>query len=196
MLQLIGWRSYVRFIYHYHGEEMMKMNYFNHINKIPKTWYEEKGNINIINDMIYKVKKYAYLHHIERLMIIGNYGLLLQIDPKEIYEWFMICFIDSYEWVMVPNIFGMSQYSLISISMMTRPYISSSNYIKKMSDYKNEEWFNKWDSLYWYFIYTHKDLLKKIYSMQTQIKLLEKMEKSKLDNYIKTSKELLHQPKR
>ena len=80
--------------------------------------------------------------------------------------------------------------------MMTRPYISSSNYIKKMSDYKNEEWFNKWDSLYWYFIYTHKDLLKKIYSMQTQIKLLEKMEKSKLDNYIKTSKELLHQPKR
>lgn len=194
--QLIGWRSYVRFIYHYHGEEMMKMNYFNHINKIPKTWYEEKGNINIINDMIYKVKKYAYLHHIERLMIIGNYGLLLQIDPKEIYEWFMICFIDSYEWVMVPNIFGMSQYSLISISMMTRPYISSSNYIKKMSDYKNEEWFNKWDSLYWYFIYTHKDLLKKIYSMQTQIKLLEKMEKSKLDNYIKTSKELLHQPKR
>jgi deoxyribodipyrimidine photolyase-related protein len=190
--QLIGWRSYVRFIYNYHGEEMMKMNYFNHKNKLPKSWYNETGNITIINDMIIKVKTYAYLHHIERLMILGNYGLLLQIDPNEIYEWFMICFIDSYEWVMVPNIYGMSQYSLTSISMMTRPYISSSNYIKKMSNYKKEDWFNKWDAIYWYFIYKHKDLLKKIYSIQTQVKLLEKMEKTKLDNYIKISQEILN----
>jgi deoxyribodipyrimidine photolyase-related protein len=186
--QLIGWRSYIRFVYHYHGEEMMKMNYFNHKNKLPKSWYDGTGNIKIINDMIHKVKTYAYLHHIERLMIVGNFGLLLQIDPKEIYEWFMICFIDSYEWVMVPNIFGMSQYSLTSLSMMTRPYISSSNYIKKMSDYKKEDWFNIWDALYWYFIYTHKGLLNKIYSIQTQIKLLEKMEQTKIDNYIKISK--------
>ena len=89
---------------------------------------------------------------------------------------------------MVPNIFGMSQYSLTSLSMMTRPYISSSNYIKKMSDYKKEHWFNIWDALYWYFIYTHKGLLNKIYSIQTQIKLLEKMEQTKIDNYIKISK--------
>ena len=190
--QLIGWRSYVRFVYQYHGEEMIKMNYFNHKNKLPKTWYYETGNIEIINDMVKKVKTYAYLHHIERLMIVGNFGLLLQIDPKEIYEWFMICFIDSYEWVMVPNIYGMSQYSLKSISMMTRPYISSSNYIKKMSDYKKENWFNNWDSLYWYFIYTHKELLKKIYSIQTQIKLLEKIEQTKLNSHIKISKELLN----
>ena len=190
-LATFGWRSYVRFIYHYHGEEMMKMNYFNHKNKLPKSWYDEKKNIGIINDMILKVKKYAYLHHIERLMIVGNIGLLLQINPKEIYEWFMICFIDSYEWVMVPNIFGMSQYSLIDISMMTRPYISSSNYIKKMSDYKKEDWFNKWDALYWYFIYTHKEVLKKIYSIQTQIKLLEKMDKSKLNKNISIAQEII-----
>jgi len=189
--QLIGWRSYIRFIYHYHGEEMMKMNYFNHKNKLPKSWYDEKKNIGIINDTILKVKKYAYLHHIERLMIVGNIGLLLQINPKEIYEWFMICFIDSYEWIMVPNIFGMSQYSLIDISMMTRPYISSSNYIKKMSDYKKEDWFNKWDALYWYFIYTHKEVLKKIYSIQTQIKLLEKMDKSKLNKNISIAQEII-----
>ena len=190
--QLIGWRSYVRFIYHYHGEEMMKMNYLNHKNKLPKSWYDETKNIGIINDMILKVKKYAYLHHIERLMIVGNFGLLLQINPNELYEWFMICFIDSYEWVMVPNIYGMSQYSLTDISMMTRPYISSSNYIKKMSDYKNENWFNKWDALYWYFIYMHKEVLKKIYSIQTQIRLLEKMEQTKLNTYIKISRELLN----
>ena len=75
--------------------------------------------------------------------------------------------------------------------MMTRPYISSSNYIKKMSDYKKETWFNNWDALYWFFIYTHKELLKKIYSIQTQIKLLEKMPIIKINNYITMSNEIL-----
>ncbi len=187
--QLIGWRSYIRFIYIYHGNDMMKMNYFNHKNKLPKSWYSTTGNIEIINDMISKVKEYGYLHHIERLMIMGNLALLLQINPNEIYKWFMICFVDSYEWVMVPNVYGMSQYSLTSISMMTRPYISSSNYIKKMSDYKKETWFSKWDALYWYFLLTHK--LDNIYVFKAQINLLKKMDKEKLNNYIRIAKEIL-----
>ena len=168
---------------------MMKMNYFNHKNKLPKSWYSTTGNIEIINDMISKVKEYGYLHHIERLMIMGNLALLLQINPNEIYKWFMICFVDSYEWVMVPNVYGMSQYSLTSISMMTRPYISSSNYIKKMSDYKKETWFSKWDALYWYFLLTHK--LDNIYVFKAQINLLKKMDKEKLNNYIRIAKEIL-----
>ena len=186
--QLIGWRSYVRFIYIYHGEEIMKMNYLNHHNKLPKSWYTETGNFPIINDMIIKVKEYAYLHHIERLMIMGNFALLLQIEPNEIYKWFMTCFIDAYEWVMVPNVYGMSQYSLKTISMMTRPYISSSNYIKKMSDYKNEPWFKLWDALYWYFLITHSEILNKIYAFKAQINLLKKMDEDKKENYIKLAK--------
>jgi deoxyribodipyrimidine photolyase-related protein len=189
--QLIGWRSYTRFIYIYHGEEMMKMNNLNHHNKLPKSWYNETGNFPIINDMISKVKEYAYLHHIERLMIMGNLALLLQIDPNEIYKWFMICFIDAYEWVMVPNVYGMSQYSLKSISMMTRPYISSSNYIKKMSDYKNEKWFNLWDALYWYFLLTHTELLNKIYAFKAQINYLKRMDENKKENYIKLAKTMV-----
>ncbi len=186
--QLIGWRSYVRFIYIYHGEEMIKMNNLEHKNKLPKSWYNETGNITIINDMISKVKEYGYLHHIERLMIMGNFALLLQIDPKDIYKWFMICFIDAYEWVMVPNVYGMSQYSLTSISMMTRPYISSSNYIKKMSDYKKEDWFNIWDALYWYFLIKHEEKLNKIYSIKSQLNLLKRINKDKKENYINTAK--------
>lgn len=189
--QLIGWRSYTRFIYIYHGEEMMKMNNLNHHNKLPKSWYNETGNFPIINDMISKVKEYAYLHHIERLMIMGNLALLLQIDPNEIYKWFMTCFIDAYEWVMVPNVYGMSQYSLKSISMMTRPYISSSNYIKKMSDYKNEKWFNLWDALYWYFLLTHTELLNKIYAFKAQINYLKRMDENKKENYIKLAKTMV-----
>ena len=118
-------------------------------------------------------------------------GLLLQINPKDLYDWFMICFIDSYEWVMVPNVFGMSQYSLTTISMMTRPYISSSNYINKMSNYKKQEWFNKWDALYWYFIYTHKQLLTKIYATAIQVKYLNNMNSEKLHNYIIQAKKMI-----
>ena len=189
--QLIGWRSYIRFIYIYHGSEMKTMNRLNHKKKLPKSWYNEGTKIRIVDDMITKVKKYGYLHHIERLMIMGNIGLLLKIDPKELYEWFMICFIDSYEWVMIPNVYGMSQYSLINISMMTRPYISSSNYIKKMSDYKKEDWYDKWDALYWNFINDNKEILKKIYAIAMQVKLLDKMEPSRLSNYIKIAKEMI-----
>ena len=190
--QLIGWRSYVRFIYEYHGTEMKTMNRLNHKRKLPKSWYNNDGTkIKIIDDMIMKVSKYGYLHHIERLMIMGNIGLLLQINPKELYDWFMICFIDSYEWVMVPNVYGMSQYSLINISMMTRPYISSSNYIKKMSDYKKEDWYEIWDALYWNFVNDKREILKKIYAMGMQVKLVDKMDKSKLAKYLTLAKEII-----
>ena len=189
--QVIGWRSYVRFIYHYHGEEMLKMNYLKHNKKLPKSWYAGNTKIDIIDDMINKVEKYAYLHHIERLMVMGNFGLLNQIHPLELYDWFMICFIDSFEWVMVPNVFGMSQYALKDISMMTRPYFSSSNYIKKMSNYKNSSWFELWDSLYWNFVNKHKNILSKIYSTAIQVKLLTKMSGDKINNYINIANKML-----
>jgi deoxyribodipyrimidine photolyase-related protein len=189
--QVIGWRSYVRFMYHYHGVDMLKMNYLKHKRKLDETWYTGDTKIGIIDDMIIKVHKYAYLHHIERLMVMGNFGLLNQIDPLELYDWFMICFIDSFEWVMVPNIFGMSQFALKDISMMTRPYFSSSNYIRKMSDYKNSDWFKIWDSLYWNFINKHKNVLSKIYSTAVQVKLLAKMTKDKLNNYLNIANKIL-----
>jgi deoxyribodipyrimidine photolyase-related protein len=191
--QVIGWRSYVRFIYHYHGVEMLKMNYLKHNRKLTETWYTGDTKIGIIDDMIVKVHKYAYLHHIERLMVMGNFGLLNQIEPLEMYDWFMICFIDSFEWVMVPNVFGMSQFALkeTEVSMMTRPYISSSNYIRKMSNYKNSDWFEIWDSLYWNFINKHKNILSKIYSTAVQVKLLAKMTKDKLNNYLNIANKIL-----
>ncbi len=171
--QIIGWRSYMRFIYYFHGKEIKNMNFFNFTKSLPNSWYNGNTNIDIIDNMIEKVKRYAYLHHIERLMIMGNFCLLNEYRPDDVYKWFMIYFIDSYDWVMIPNVYGMSQYSLEGISMMTRPYISSSNYIKKMSDYKSS-YNDKWDKLYWKFIKRHKNKLQNIYSMSYQIKLLDK----------------------
>jgi deoxyribodipyrimidine photolyase-related protein len=175
---------------------MLKMNNLKHKIKLDETWYSGETKIDIIDDMIDKVHKYAYLHHIERLMIMGNFGLLNQIHPLEMYDWFMICFIDSFEWVMVPNVFGMSQYALkeTDIIMMTRPYICSSNYIRKMSNYnyKNSNWFELWDSLYWNFINKHKNILSKIYATAVQVRLLTNMTKEKLKNYLYIANKILN----
>ncbi|MDC0047104.1 cryptochrome/photolyase family protein, partial [Chloroflexi bacterium] len=116
---------------------------------------------------------YSYVHHIERLMILGNFMLLLEIHPKEIYKWFMEVFIDAYPWVMVSNIFGMSQFSDGGL-MSTKPYISSSNYVIKMSNYKKGEWSDIWDALFWNFINKHKDKIKLNPRMGMMVRLLDK----------------------
>ena len=105
--QIIGWRSYIRYIYVYHTKNLINENFFNNNNKLNNNiWYKNKKstNIPIIDNMINKVFKYAYLHHIERLMLIGNYFLLTFIKPIYVYEWFTSMFIDSYEYIMVANI--------------------------------------------------------------------------------------------
>ena len=186
--QLIGWRSFVRFVYHYHGQEMYNMNYLGHENKIPKSWYQGTTGIEVIDSLIHKTSKYAYLHHIERLMYMGNFALLTMMHPKEIYKWFMVCFIDSYQWVMLPNVMGMSQYSLKGISMMTRPYFSSSNYITKMSDYKKDE---LWDALYYNFINSHQKMLSKIYATAMQVKHWVKMSKERKTEILSIARKYL-----
>ena len=190
--QVIGWRSYMHFIYVFHGQEMFNMNKFNHLHKLDKRWYT--GNIGIlpIDNLIEKVNKYAYLHHIERLMYMGNFGLLCKINPKDIYKWFMICFIDSFEWVMVGNVFGMSQYSLENISIMSKPYFSSSNYILKMSNYKKDKWCIIWDALYYNFINSNINIFKNIYSIAPSIKYWNKKTKQQRDEILQIANTFLY----
>jgi deoxyribodipyrimidine photolyase-related protein len=202
--QLIGWRSYVRFIYVFHGKEMIESNQFNHQNKISQNWFNSTTGIYPIDSIITKVNKIAYAHHIERLMYLGNFALISKINPKEIYDWFMICFIDSYEWVMVPNIMGMSQYSSDNIKMMTRPYFSSSNYIKNMSNFKLNKydkinigsksyyWNEIWDALYYNFIKDNKNILKKIYSTAYAVAHWDKKSQSEQKELIKIAKDYLN----
>jgi len=98
----------------------------------------------------------AYCHHIERLMVLGSVMCLMEIDPNQIYKWFMELFIDAYDWVMVPNVYSMSQFADGGV-LTTKPYISGSNYILKMSDFSKGEWCEVWDALYWRFIDKHRD---------------------------------------
>jgi len=197
--QVIGWRSFVRFVYEFHGLEMYEENLLLHKNDLPESWLIENpdSGFDFINELIIKTWNYGYLHHIERLMYMGNLALLLKISPKEIYKWFMICFCDSYEWVMIPNVMGMSQYSLKSISMMTRPYFSSSAYIKRMSDLKSNniiinkieyKWDDVWNALYYNFISSNKKILKSIYATALQVKNLEKLSDNTRKDMFKLAK--------
>ena len=183
--QVIGWREYVRFIYEFEEQNMRGANYMNSNNKMNSKWWSGKTGLTPLDNVINKVDDYCYAHHIERLMILGNCMLLCQIHPDDVFDWFIsFCSIDAYDWVMVPNIYGMSQYADGGI-MMSRPYFSSSNYIAKMSDYKkSEDWAEIWDALYYYFIFKKSSKLSKIYSTANSVKLWEKKDK-KEQNEIK-----------
>ena len=167
--QIIGWRNYVYSIYILEGSNLQNDNFFNHKNKInKKIMWEGKTDILPIDNIINKIVDFGYAHHIERLMYLGNYMLLCMINPKDIYEIFMEWTIDAYEWVMIPNVYSMSQFSDGGM-MMTRPYFSSSNYILKMSDYKKDKWCELLNALYYNFINHHKDYLSKNYATSRQV---------------------------
>ena len=167
--QIIGWREYMHFIYTFYSDDIKHIDYIKLDNNLPNSWYTGKTELELLNNLIIKVQKYAYLHHIERLMVINNLMYLYNIKFTEIYKWFMICFIDSYDWVMIPNIL-MNINSLDSnIKYMTRVYLASDNYIKKMSDYKNKDDFQLINKLYWNFIKKNKKILKKDYGLASQV---------------------------
>ncbi len=149
--QIIGWREFIRAVYERKGVEERTKNYWEFSQKMPESFWSGTTGILPIDTTIKKLLETGYNHHIERLMILGNFMLLCEIDPDEVYAWFMSLYIDAYDWVMVPNIYGMSQFADGGL-MATKPYISGSNYILKMSDYPKGEWCKVWDALFWNFM--------------------------------------------
>jgi deoxyribodipyrimidine photolyase-related protein len=189
--QIIGWRNYMYALYILEGDNLTKVNFLNNKNKLnKKNMWTSKTDILPIDNIINKIIKYSYAHHIERLMYLGNYMLLCMIDPNDVYEIFMEWTIDAYDWVMIPNVYGMSQYS-DGGNIMTRPYFSSSNYILKMSDYKKAEWCKIWDALYYNFINTHQKILEKNYATSRQVAFWKKKSEDEKKELLKVSKEYL-----
>ena len=188
--QIAGWREFMRGIYQNYGEKQYESNFFGHSNKLKSSWYEGTTGILPSDDAIKKTKDLGYAHHIERLMIISNIMLLCEIEPKSVYGWFMEMFVDSSDWVMVPNVFGMGQFSDGGI-FATKPYICGSNYILKMSHYKKGPWSEIIDGLYWRFIDKHRDFFSKNYRMAMMVKLLDKMESSKQKKLFHAAKKFL-----
>ena len=188
--QIIGWREFIRGMYIAKGSFSRTQNFWGYKRKIPDSFYDGTTGIQPIDDSIHKTLKYGYCHHIERLMVLGNFMLLCEFEPDQVYQWFMELFIDSYDWVMVPNVYGMSQFA-DGGTFATKPYISSSNYIKKMSNYKNGDWCKIWDALYWNFINNNASFFKSNPRLSMMVHLLNRMSNDKKDEHMKNASQFL-----
>ena len=188
--QVTGWREYIRMVYMIKGTEERTKNYWQFSRKIPESFYTGTTGIVPIDTTIKKVLAGAYCHHIERLMVLGNFMLLCEFDPDEVYRWFMELYIDAYDWVMVPNVYGMSQFADGGL-MATKPYISSSNYLMKMSDYPAGTWQQTWDALFWRFMHMHRDFFMSNPRLGMLIKTFDNWDKTKQDNLLAQANQYL-----
>ena len=178
--QIIGWREFIRGIYHYKGREEKKSNFWQHNRRLTPDWYEGTTGIIPLDDVIKDCLKYGYTHHIPRLMIVCNIMNLCRIHPDEIYKWFMEMFVDSSDWVMVPNVYGMGTFADGGI-FATKPYSCGSNYILKMSNYKRGDWCEIVDGLYWKFMSDNLSFFKSNHRLSILVRSLDKMNKVKKD---------------
>ena len=183
--QIIGWREYIRIVYEREGSRQRTKNYWGFTRKIPASFWKGETGIIPVDNVVKKLLSVAYTHHIERLMVMGNFMLLCEFDPDEVYRWFMEMYIDSYDWVMVPNTYGMTQFADGGL-MVTKPYISGSNYLIKMGDYEKGPWQEIWDGLFWRFMHVHRDFFSSNPRLGMLLKMFDKMpgekRKKHLDN--------------
>jgi len=154
--QVIGWREFVRGVYREYSEEQDARNFWSHERDLTSAWYEGTTGIPPLDDAIRTAQRLGWTHHIPRLMVLGNLMTLCEIRPTTAHRWFMEMFVDSSEWVMGPNVYGMGIFSDGGI-FATKPYICGSNYLLKMSDYKKGPWCDVVDGLYWRFIDRHRE---------------------------------------
>jgi deoxyribodipyrimidine photolyase-related protein len=170
--QIIGWRE---FMFGMSTKYPEIPNFFGHQRRMKSCWYDGTTGLPPVDMVIQRANKHAYCHHIERLMVLGSVMLMSELHPEDVYKWFMEMFIDSAEWVMKPNVLGMSQFADGGL-FATKPYICGSAYILKMSDWKKGDWCEIWDGLYWRFIHRNRDYFGKNYRMASMVSMVDKMD--------------------
>lgn len=190
--QIMGWREFVHLVYEREGVKQRNTNYWKFKRKIPKCFWTGETGIPPIDITIKKILQTGYCHHIERLMVLGNFMQLCEFDPDEVYRWFMEMFIDAYDWVMVPNVYGMTQFADGGL-MVTKPYISGSNYLMKMSDYEKGEWQSVWDGLFWRFMHVHRSFFLKNPRLGMLVNMFDKMAKEKQELHLANAGKFLEQ---
>ena len=168
--QIIGWREYMRGIYWAHMPSFAKENFFGHKQALPSWYWDGKTKMRCMQFCVGQSLDKAYAHHIQRLMVTGNFALLAGVDPDKVDQWYLGIYIDAIEWVEITNTRGMSQFADGGV-VGTKPYVSSANYINKMSNYckgchydhksKTGEKACPFNSLYWHFYNRHRDLLER-----------------------------------
>ncbi|MCC9602974.1 cryptochrome/photolyase family protein [Stieleria sp. JC731] len=190
--QVIGWREFMRATYQDLGVKMRTTNHWKHHRALPSCFYDGSTGIDPIDDTIRRLLETGYCHHIERLMVLGGFMFLCEIDPDDIYRWFMEMFIDSYDWVMVPNVYAMSQ-NADGGQITTKPYFSGSSYVRKMSHYAKGPWCDVWDGLYWRWIWIHRDELSQNPRWAMMCSMAEKMDDAKMKAHLENAENFLKQ---
>jgi len=182
--QILGWREYVRGIYWAKMPEYEKLNFFNHKRELPSFYWTGETKMRCVGHAVKQSLELAYAHHIQRLMVTGNFALLAGIDPDEVDRWYLGIYIDALQWVEITNTRGMSQFADGGV-LATKPYVSSANYIDKMSSYCSGCFYDKkkrtgdgacpFNSLYWDFFARNEKVLRKNPRIGITYKNLDRM---------------------
>ena len=188
--QVIGWREFVRGIYRTFGDEQEQSNFWSHERELTSAWYDGTTGIPPLDDTIRSAQKLGWAHHIPRLMVLGNLMTLCEIRPRVAHDWFMEMFIDSSEWVMGPNVYGMGLFSDGGI-FATKPYICGSNYLLKMSDYKKGPWCDIVDGLYWRFIEKHREFFATNPRLALMPRALDRLDRDRRSRIFDAAEEFL-----
>ena len=188
--QIIGWREFIRGIYQNYDDKLENNNFFKHKNSLTKHWYNGTTGLDPLDHSIKNAQKFGYTHHIERLMILCNIMNLCEIKPNEVYKWFMEMFVDSSDWVMSPNVYGMGLFSDGGI-FSTKPYICGSSYFMKMMNFKKGPWNDIMDGLYWRFINKNRKFFQKNPRLNMMVVIYDKMKDERKNNIIKKANQFI-----
>lgn len=201
--QILGWREYMRGIYWKEMPGYKRSNKLRNQNDLPGFYWDAKTKMNCLHHSIKNSLENAYAHHIQRLMITGNYALLSQTHPDEVDKWYLGIYIDAIEWVEITNTRGMSQFADGGI-VATKPYVSSGNYINKMSNYckdchysvnkKTGEKACPFNSLYWNFLDDNREKFKDNQRMNMMMSLLEKKDSKELEEIKTRARKIIKNP--
>ena len=188
--QVLGWREFIHLVYTKEGSRQRSTNYWNFRRKIPASFWNGTTGIEPLDMVIRRTLATGYSHHIERLMVLGNFMLLCEFDPADVYRWFMEMYVDAYDWVMVPNVYGMSQFADGGL-MTTKPYISGSNYLLKMGNWKKGSWQEVWDGLFWRFLHVHRNFFASNPRLGMLLKTFDNMAPEKRSRHLETAENFL-----
>jgi deoxyribodipyrimidine photolyase-related protein len=168
--QILGWREYVRGIYFLEGPEYVRCNALGHDRALPGFFWGGDTHMRCVASAVSQTREHAYAHHIQRLMVTGNFALLAGVDPEAVHDWYLSVYADAFEWVEAPNTLGMSQLADGGI-IASKPYVSSGAYINRMSDHcksctysvsrKTGDGACPFNLLYWHFLHRHRDRFSK-----------------------------------
>jgi len=199
--QILGWREYIRGIYFHEGPDYTSRNKLNHNRKLPDVYWGGETRMRCMAHAVAQTRDEAYAHHIQRLMVTGNFALLAGIDPHAVHEWYLAVYADAYEWVEAPNVIGMSQFADGGV-VASKPYVSSGAYINRMSDYckgcdysvshKTGDKACPFNLLYWHFLIRHRESFSQNPRMGQMYSTWDKMDEDRRTTVLKNAEKFLH----